>query len=102
MSTAKGRIVSAQDYLERKVTRENKNFATGSGYYVFPLLEGQRLIGRIDMQRDGDVLRVTGLWLEDGIKMGRNRKAALASELNRYRRFVGASRVDFLPDGLGA
>jgi len=54
------------------------------------------------MQRDGDVLRVTGLWLEDGIKMGRNRKAALASELNRYRRFVGASRVDFLPDGLGA
>ncbi|MDH5558730.1 MAG: winged helix DNA-binding domain-containing protein, partial [Alphaproteobacteria bacterium] len=40
------------------------------GYYVFPLLEGDRLIGRIDMkcERGEGLLRVTGLWLESGIK----------------------------------
>ena len=37
------------------------------GYYVFPLLERDRLIGRIDMKRakkDDGTLSVTGLWLE--------------------------------------
>ena len=40
------------------------------GYYVFPLLERDRMIGRIDMtaRRDDDVLCVTGLWLEPKIK----------------------------------
>mgnify|MGYP001988451278 CR=1 FL=1 len=26
------------------------------GYYVFPLLQGQKLIGRIDMKRDKDAI----------------------------------------------
>ena len=43
-------------------------------------------------------LTVTGFWPEQGIKMGKGRCAALESELERYRRFVGADRVDLAWD----
>ena len=38
------------------------------GYYVFPLLEGERLVGRLDMKaaRAAGTLDVTALWLEPG------------------------------------
>lgn len=67
------------------------------GYYVFPLLEGDRLIGRIDMKhiRQEGALNVTGLWLEPGVKPSRSRLDRLAAELERYRRFVGADRVSY-------
>ena len=67
------------------------------GYYIFPLLEGDRFVGRIDMKhlKDKDALHVTGLWLEPGIAFGRQREQALQSELDRQRRFVGAARVTF-------
>lgn len=65
------------------------------GYYVFPLLEGARFIGRVDMKNEKDVLNVTGLWLEPGIKLGKGRKAALDAELHRQRRFVGARSLKF-------
>jgi uncharacterized protein YcaQ len=65
------------------------------GYYVFPLLEGERLIGRIDMtcERQAGRLRVKGLWLEPGIRFTRKRQDTLAAELERLRRFTGAERV---------
>jgi uncharacterized protein YcaQ len=67
------------------------------GYYVFPLLEGDRLIGRIDMicrRKTGD-LDVTGLWLEPKVKLSKGRLAALEAELDRLRRFTGMERVRF-------
>ena len=63
------------------------------GYYVFPLLEGDRFIGRIDMKHQKGVLTVTGFWPEPGVKMGKGRKAALEAELDRQRRFVGAESL---------
>ncbi|MHA1158402.1 MAG: winged helix-turn-helix domain-containing protein [Alphaproteobacteria bacterium] len=65
------------------------------GYYVFPILERDRLIGRIDMKRDRDsgTLNVTGLWLEPGVKRSRQRMAKLDAELDRYRRFAGCTAV---------
>lgn len=66
------------------------------GYYVFPLLEGDRFIGRTDLKverRDSGVLRVQGLWLEPGIAMTRGRRHKLEAELNRLARFAGAERV---------
>lgn len=68
------------------------------GYYVFPLLEGANLIGRIDMKHTKANLHVTRLWLERGIKFGTARRQALEAELERYRRFVGADTVIFNPD----
>jgi len=65
------------------------------GYYVFPILEGNRLIGRIDMkcQRDAAKLTVAGLWLEPGIRLSKQRKAKLDAELDRYRRFTASNQV---------
>ena len=65
------------------------------GYYVFPLLEGDRFIGRIDMKHVKGTLRVANIWLEAGVKRGKGRIAALEAELDRHRRFVGAERVTF-------
>jgi len=65
------------------------------GYYVFPILEGHQFIGRIDMKRIDDDLKVLGVWLEPGVKMGKGRKADLEAELERHRRFVGAIRVTY-------
>lgn len=66
------------------------------GYYVFPLLEGDRLIGRLDMKRRGQsgVLSVSGLWLEPGVRLGAGRMDRLEAELDRVRRFVGCERVE--------
>ena len=67
------------------------------GYYVFPLLEGDRMVGRIDMSGDrgADVLRVTTLWPEPGIRWGKLRQARLEAELDRVARFAGLSRTTF-------
>jgi len=65
------------------------------GYCVFPILEENRLIGRIDMKchRDAGSLTVTGLWLEPGVKLSKRRAAKLEAELDRYRRFTGCTQV---------
>ena len=67
------------------------------GYYVFPLLEGDRLIGRIDMkhERQAGVLRVKGLWLEPKVRRSHGRMDGIAAELERMRHFTAADRVAF-------
>ncbi|MBT3333607.1 MAG: winged helix-turn-helix domain-containing protein [Rhodospirillaceae bacterium] len=69
------------------------------GYYVFPLLEGDRMIGRIDMkaQRKDSALHVTGLWLEPKIKLTAGRKQKINAELNRQAKFIGMNRITFAP-----
>ena len=67
------------------------------GYYVFPLLEGDRLVGRIDMRRAdaGSALGVRRVWWEPGIRAGRGRLGALEVGLDRVRRFAGCERLGF-------
>ncbi|SHL74246.1 winged helix-turn-helix domain-containing protein [Roseibium suaedae] len=67
------------------------------GYYVFPVLEGERLIGRIDMKaiRSEDQLLVTAYWPEPDIRLTSARQKKLESELHRMARFCELNSVSF-------
>lgn len=67
------------------------------GYYVFPILEGDRLVGRVDMKafRDQDILRVRALWTEGKTRWGKARHAAFEAELDRIRKLAGVGQVAF-------
>ena len=72
------------------------------GYYVFPVLEGERLIGRIDMtaERRSETLAVRAFWPERGVRMGKGRLARLESELERAAGLSGSIRINYLPGWL--
>ena len=67
------------------------------GYYVFPILEGHRFVGRIEVKGDrkNSVLNVIKLWPENGIAWQKSRYSNLASELERMRKFIGVNRVEW-------
>jgi uncharacterized protein len=68
------------------------------GYYVYPLLEGDRFVGRIEVKSDREKgeLSVHQLWAEPGVKWTDARQAKLEAELDRMARFVGATDVVWL------
>ena len=70
------------------------------GYYVFPILEGDSVIGRIDMKadREADRLDVTRLWLEPGVRPAQGRLRKLEAELGRMTRLAGVSDLRIAPD----
>jgi uncharacterized protein len=69
--------------LEMYVPRAKREY----GYYVLPILRGDRLVGRIEPVHDrkAGVLRVQGVWWEDGV-----RPAPVGPPLRRLARFLGA------------
>jgi uncharacterized protein YcaQ len=60
------------------------------GYYVLPILKGDRVIGRIEPVHDRKTgeLRVLGTWWEDGV-----RPVSLTKPLRDLARFLDAKRV---------
>jgi len=72
------------------------------GYYVFPLLEGDKLVGRIDMRanRKEDQLQVKRLWLEGNAKLSAARKARIESEMLRQARLANVKSVVWLDGAL--
>ena len=65
------------------------------GYYVFPVLQGDRLIGRLDAKRDGKTLAVRAFWPELGVRMGKARIVGLAAELDRLRHLADVDGIEF-------
>ncbi|MGB5865101.1 MAG: crosslink repair DNA glycosylase YcaQ family protein [Sulfitobacter sp.] len=72
------------------------------GYYVFPLLQGERIVGRVDMKafRADDTLRIRAVWPEKGVAWGKARIAAFEAELDRIKRLASVSKIEFEPDWL--
>jgi uncharacterized protein len=64
------------------------------GYYILPLLEGERLVGRLDpkLYRDQGLLEIRRVWWEPGVRPSKGRTAALESAVERLARLVGAER----------
>lgn len=65
------------------------------GYYVFPVLQGDRLIGRLDARRSGGRIAVRAFWPEPGVSMGKARIAGLHAELDRLRALTGSEEIAF-------
>ena len=69
------------------------------GYYVYPLLEGDSFVGRIEAKgdRQGGMLRVTGFWAEDGVRWAKGRADRLRLELERFARLAELTAAPFSP-----
>jgi hypothetical protein len=67
------------------------------GYYVYPLLEGDRFVGRIELKADraNGHMRVTGFWPEARVKWGASRLEKLNAELTRFARLAGINEVSW-------
>lgn len=79
------------DYaVEIFVPRKKRKY----GYFVLPILEGDRFTGRVDVKADRKqrVLRVLGLWWEAGVDASPQRRARLERELERLAAFCGVAR----------
>lgn len=65
------------------------------GYYVFPILEGHRFIGRIEIigDRKAGTLTVKNLWPEKNIRWTHSKNQKLNSELLRLQRLIGAKTL---------
>lgn len=65
------------------------------GYYVFPVLEGDRFVGRIEVRADrkDGTLSIVDLWWEKAVRSSAGRQEKLNAELDRLRRFVGLEDV---------
>jgi len=65
-------------------------------------MEGDQLIGRIDLKRNGVTLDITAFWPEPGVKMGEGRIKRLEAEIDRATRFAGCDEAVFAQDWLRA
>lgn len=65
------------------------------GYYVFPILEGHRFVGRIELKADrrAGTLKIVNFWPEQRVQWPAARHDKLEAELERMARFIGVSEV---------
>jgi uncharacterized protein YcaQ len=72
------------------------------GWYVLPMLFGDRLVGRIEprIDRTGGKVQVLGLWWENGFAPARVEGFvdAMRDALRAYLRFGSATRIEWAPE----
>jgi len=66
------------------------------GYYVYPLLEGDRFIGRMEIFADRKSKRLTvgKIWMEENVKLSAGKLSRLKAELGRFSRLASLDHVD--------
>jgi uncharacterized protein YcaQ len=76
--------------LEMYVPKAKRQY----GYYVLPILRDDRIVGRIDVERNraSNDLQVNGVWWEDGVK-----PFSLDPALRRLQAFVRAANASPAP-----
>lgn len=67
------------------------------GYYVYPLLEGDRFVGRIEVKADRakGALNVLAFWPEPGVKWPSSRWRKLDAELGRFARLAEVQNISW-------
>jgi hypothetical protein len=72
------------------------------GYYVLPLLFGDRFVARLEVvcDRRQQTMIVKNIWFEEGIRRSKQLQQAISSCLYRFAAFNDCQRVD-LPEGYG-
>ena len=65
------------------------------GYYVYPLLEGSRFVGRIEAKGDRakGTLTLSRVWMEKERLRTPKRMAKLEAELGRFAKLAGLNEV---------
>src|SRR4051794_29810657 len=97
------RALFSFDYIWEVYVPEHKR---RWGYYVLPILFGDRLVGRIEprFERKTGTLRILGIWWETGFAP-RTAEAfvpAMRAALRDYMAFVGATSIEWAPAAGGA
>ena len=79
--------------IEIYVPPEKRKF----GYYVYPLLEYDKFVGRLEVRHDRErnCIAVHNLWNEPNTKFGKQRMGKLHSELEMLKRFCNADHVEW-------
>lgn len=67
------------------------------GYYVYPLLERDRFVGRIELkaERARSHMRITGFWPESKVAWSKQRYEKLDREIFRFARIAGIKAIDW-------
>ncbi|WP_313344207.1 DNA glycosylase AlkZ-like family protein [Sedimentibacter sp.] len=68
------------------------------GFYVLPMLYGNRFIGRVEAVSNikTHTLTVKNIWYEDGIKQTKKLQESVNSCLKRFAKFNECDKIDFL------